>query len=462
MLIIALFLINAAMNFALSLVLAKYLGPENFGGYAIAFSAAVVINTMLLDWIRLCATRFYSDHTRTNVPEIRATLDLLQAMMWLLILMITGGVILTGADLGLPTSLVVMISLTAIATGAYDYYTALARARFLDRAYARLILIKNSISLVLMTMGAWYFQSPTIVLIGYVISMAVALLSVYRILKDPNKGTALFEKPLVRRFLYYGGNLVIANGIYQIIPFLNRTIVGAEFGLAQAGFFALASDVGFRLFAALGSSVDIFLFQQAVKKEIDQGWEAAQQQISENLLIVLMLICSASLGYGMVLPFFADLFVPRAFQEAFVSYGTILAPSLFFMCLIQYGFNPVFQLAHRTWIVSIAAAVGLLTNVILLGIVPYEKNPLAFAYIQTASMAVAAVACGIFTYRKAHVWPAWRDVLLTLVAGAVMVAVLWPLRISEWPTLVLLALMIPCGMSVFLGGALCVQCGTGA
>jgi O-antigen/teichoic acid export membrane protein len=455
MLIIALFLINAAMNFALSLVLAKYLGPENFGRYAIAFSAAVVVNSTLLDWVRLCATRFYSDTSRLNAPEVRVTLDLLQVLMWLLIVIISGVLIISGMELGLPTLLVVMISLTAIATGAYDYYTALARARFLDAAYARLILIKNIISFVMMALGAWVYQSPALVLGGYVISMVVAVMSVYRILKDPilkdpAQSVSLFDRPLARRFLYYGGNLVIANGIYQMIPFINRSMVGVQFGLAEAGFFALASDVGFRLFGAIGSSVDIFLFQHAVKKELDHGIKAAQAQIASNLLIVLMLILAATLGYSMVLPFFADVFVPDAFKTAFVTYGTVLAPSLFFMCLIQYGFNPVFQLAHHTWIVSIAAACGLGVNAIWVCFFPLTMGSHIFAYIQTVSMAVAALVCGLFAYRKAQVWPSLNDVLLTGLAGVLMVACLWPLRVSGLSSPLILAIMIPTGVLVFI------------
>ena len=39
----------------------------------------VLLNTALLDWIRLSAIRFYSQKSREEQPQIRATLDVLSA-----------------------------------------------------------------------------------------------------------------------------------------------------------------------------------------------------------------------------------------------------------------------------------------------------------------------------------------------------------------------------------------------
>ena len=75
MTILAIFLVNAGLSFALSLVVAHLLGPEGFGRYAVALSAAVVINTVLFEWLRLSTTRFYSERTRREAPQIRATLN---------------------------------------------------------------------------------------------------------------------------------------------------------------------------------------------------------------------------------------------------------------------------------------------------------------------------------------------------------------------------------------------------
>ena len=58
------FLANSATNVVIGLLVAKYLGPEEYGRFAIAFSISAVVQTALFDWLRLAATRFYSVRVR--------------------------------------------------------------------------------------------------------------------------------------------------------------------------------------------------------------------------------------------------------------------------------------------------------------------------------------------------------------------------------------------------------------
>ena len=73
------FVVNAGLNFVLGLLIAFFLGPAEFGRYAIGAALIVLVNTAMLDWIRLSAVRFYSLSARETQPEIRATLDVLVA-----------------------------------------------------------------------------------------------------------------------------------------------------------------------------------------------------------------------------------------------------------------------------------------------------------------------------------------------------------------------------------------------
>ena len=55
------FALNTLFNFAVGLLVAKFLGPAEYGRFALAGAVAVFINTALFDWLRLAATRFYSE-----------------------------------------------------------------------------------------------------------------------------------------------------------------------------------------------------------------------------------------------------------------------------------------------------------------------------------------------------------------------------------------------------------------
>ena len=49
---------NILFNFAIGLLVAKFLGPEEYGRFALAYATAIFVQTGFFDWIRLGATRF--------------------------------------------------------------------------------------------------------------------------------------------------------------------------------------------------------------------------------------------------------------------------------------------------------------------------------------------------------------------------------------------------------------------
>jgi len=64
------FVSNALFNFFVALLVAKFLGPAEYGRFAIAWASAILINTVVFDWIRLSAVRFYSNRARVELPAV--------------------------------------------------------------------------------------------------------------------------------------------------------------------------------------------------------------------------------------------------------------------------------------------------------------------------------------------------------------------------------------------------------
>ena len=65
------FLFNTLCNFGIGLIVAKFLGPAEYGRFALTLAIALTIQIALLDWIRLAAVRFYSERVRAAEPSIR-------------------------------------------------------------------------------------------------------------------------------------------------------------------------------------------------------------------------------------------------------------------------------------------------------------------------------------------------------------------------------------------------------
>lgn len=422
------FVINAGLNFVLGLLIALFLGPAEFGRYAIGAAIIVLVNTAMLDWVKLSAVRFYSLKSREEQPEIRATLDVLAAGISIALSGLLVAAIIAGIDFRLPAMLLAAAVLGGIGAGLFDYHGAIARARFLDAAYARLIIIKNVVALVLMVGGAWLTKDPTVVLLGGLVSVAVALLAVRRALADGPVSLKAARSDLARQFLLYGLPLVTGNAIYSLIPLLNRSLLASSYGYAEAGYFSLASDMGLRLFGTVGATIEIVLLREIICLDETRGRLAAQKRIAKNIPLVLLIALPVAAGFWAVLPAFDRLIVPPSFQGRFAGYMTLLLPGFAAITLFQAALYPVFLIGKRTLIATLVALLALAVNIALaLALLP-SLGPAAYGWGQSAGLLTVLVVTTAVALRALPVPPAWRDCALVVLAAAIMAAVVWPLR----------------------------------
>lgn len=450
MTIILTFVVNSGLNLVLGLIVAKFLGPEEFGRYAVVAAVAVVIQVMLLDWIKLSALRFYSERTRASEPAVRSTLDVLHVSISAGFIAIGAATIAVGWHSAAPAALVAATVGMAIFGFLFDYHTALARARFREGAFAVLVIVKNVAALVLMAGSAFLFQSATLVLVGFCLSVAASIAIAWRGLADPGLSLRLADRRLALAFARYGSPLVIAVTFYSLIPLANRAAVASSFGFAEAGYFSLAADLGVRIFAVAGSALDIMLFQIAVRIEETRGRQDAEQQVRRNAAIVLAVLLPGAAGYWLVLPSFEALFVPVSFRGAFATYTTFLVPGMLAFGIIQFAINPVFQIAKRTAPVIAAALVALVVNGGLLFVLPQHFGGPGFALAQTGGMLAALVVAFALASRVARLMPSPRDIALIVAATAVMTVALAPLREQSPHDLVLPAIVI-LGAVIYVG-----------
>jgi O-antigen/teichoic acid export membrane protein len=449
MLVIATFLINSALNFALGLVLASVLGPTHFGQYAIAASLAIVLNVIFLDWIRVAATRFYSNASRSEDPEVRNTLDSLFLVFSLLLLVIAAIGILAGLDFGLMTGLAACAPIMAICNGLFDYNAALARARFEERIFSLLVGTKNLLSFALMVGGAWWFQSPLVVAIGFILSSLGTVLLLFHRLRDKGSILALPDIAKSRLFFRYGFPVVASVLIYFLIPFFNRTTIAHQLGFAASGQFSLAYDTTLKLAQTIASAMDVLLFQLAVHKAHEGEADAARAQVLRNIGIVFAIMAVSCTGYWLILPSFEALLVPRAYHGSFRELSTLLLPGIFCFALIQAAATPVLQLKSRTWPVVLAAILGFMINMLVLNSGLMMGGIGGFAVAQTIGYSAAAAAAFLVALSVVKGWPSLRDLLIGLGTCAALATALWPIRAMP-PGILTLTLSLAVGGAVVL------------
>ena len=445
------FICNTLLNFVTGLLLARFLGPAEYGRFALTLATAMVIQTLCFDWLRLAAIRFYSERTRTDEPQMRATLDTSFAVLIGLLCLSAIAILLTGFDLRLSRPLIGLAVAASVANGLFDYHTALVRARFLDKAYARLIIAKNVLSLSLTVGGAVVFGSAEMAIAGVCLSMAGSLLLSRRDLTDGNATASLARRKLAGTVMAYALPVVVANMLYQIIPLTDRAMAASQHGFAVSGQFSLAYDIGFRIASAIGSTMDILLFQMAVRVHDHHGPDRAKEAIARNIGLVLAVLAPSVAGCWIVLPSFEALIVPPEFRGPFAHYLTLLLPGLFCYAMIHWAINPMFQIGKRTRPLIAAALIASGANGLLLTTLPAVRDASDYAIAQSCSLAVGLVALLLFALRLQPVWPRARDIGKPVLATLVMVATLDPLRAMP-PGL--LALLVQAGSGLVVYGAL--------
>lgn len=448
--LIVTFVVNSGLNFLLSLAVAAVLGPEEYGRFAVAFMVAVVIGTILFDWLRLSATRFYGGGTGAERAGLRSSLDSGYLGAALLLATATLFVLGLGLDLRITGALVALAAATAATSGAFEYGAALARALFLNRAYGQLVMLKNGLAFASMIAAGWFTGSAAWVLGMFSLSTFVATLTVRGALADPEARLGAASRERLLAFARYGWPIVAANLAYQAIMLLNRVVATSLFGYAAAGQLSLATDVTIRILLSAGGALDVFLFQLAVHRSATEGSLAANRQVARNMTLLCACLVGLAILFAAAMPAFEALIVPARYRGEFGPIGMALVPGALAFCLIQFALSPVFQLSGRTAPVLWTALVAGTVDVVLIATIPAGATPVTLAWIHSAALGAGFVVAGGLALRVRECRPALRDLGAILAAAGFAFALLWPIR-ETGATWLILAATALLGAPLYLG-----------
>jgi O-antigen/teichoic acid export membrane protein len=437
---------NTICNFAIGLLVAKFLGPAEYGRFALAFAVAIAVQAGFFDWLRLGATRFYSERVRSEDPSLRATLDTAFLFVTFGMTIAASLLLLSGVRFTLSNGLIALALVAAVSNGMFDYNTALVRARFHDRLYIRLVVVKNLFALVLTGGGAFWFGSAKMTLVGSIISLSGSVITARASLHDEGTERHHASFAIAKSILRYGLPIVVANLLYLSIPLANRSIAAILYGFSETGQFSLAYDIGNKAVQAIGSTLDVVLFQIAVAMHESDGASKARTQIAQNMATVIAVVLPACTGLWLILPSIQQVFVPGAYRGPFGRLLTLMMAGFFCSAIIQFGVNPIFQIAKRTAPLIGAALFGCIIDALLLLVLPRSTSSLAIAqtgaYISSLFLLVV-----VASFSKPQ-WPRPRDLVLATLGTAAMAAALLPLRFRD-PSLITLIEQVSAGTVIY-------------
>ncbi len=427
--IVLTFLVNTIFNLFIGLIVAKFLGPAEYGRFALAIGVMTFGQAFAFEWIRQCGVRFYSERARRDEPKIRATLDASFTFFALGFFPFALALAFLGPQFSLPRPLVALALTAAIANGLFDYQTALARARFADLLYIKLIVTKNLLAMVLTVGGAWATGSAMVAITA---GMSSLLGSVFIWRSGLVDRAATFGKAdwrLARQYGAYAAPIVAAASLYFLIPLMNRFLAARFYGFAETGRFALAFDLGQRAVQAIGSALDVLLFQIAVRAHEAHGAREARAQVARNMAVVFAVLLPACVGIWIVLPSIEALIVPQQFRGQFAHFLALMLPGMFCFTLGQFAIASIFQIARKTLPMVAAAVVACVADPVLVYLLPRGTDASNLAVAQSVAFAIGLITLIGFAQANAPQWPRPRDIVLTILGTLGMTALAGPLRV---------------------------------
>ncbi len=422
------FFLNIAANFVFGIAIGAILGVAEFGRFATVSLAAITLGVALFDWLRYAALRFWSDESRRL--QTAASLDLAYLAVMALLAAGFGVVGLSGARFGLSPLLLALTPVLAVAYNRLEYSAVLFRTREQPFAFATLYGLRQVLAFTLVIGVATYTRDAAYTVGALAAVHLIAALLVSPALRTPGVKLSAASQASLLRFLAYAKPIVASLAIYQIIALINRQVALEVLGADATGKLSLATDMGQRLFQAANALPEMLLFQYALTRERNEGRASAERQLGVNATLVLALLIPMAAGYMSLAPILEALVVPAAYRGDFASLSVELAPGFLAFYAIASTLNPVFQLAKRTWPLTLAALAALATDLILLKFSGASQDIHALARAYSISLCVGYGASALLALRNAAVRPPLRDIAVIIASAGLMAFALRPL--NEW------------------------------
>jgi O-antigen/teichoic acid export membrane protein len=201
---------------------------------------------------------------------------------------------------------------------------------------------------------------------------------------------------------------------------------------------------------ALGSAMDVLLFQMAVRAHETHGMDRAKAQIARNMTMVIAVLVPACAGIWATLPSIEQLIVPSQYRGPFAHYMAILLPGLCATGMIHFAVNPMFQIGKKTAPLIGAALIGCVMNGVLIMFLARGGDASGLAIAQSGAAIASLIALLVFAARTQPHWPAARDLAAIAVSTGAMALVLLPLH-NAVPGVLTLGAEIVVGIAVFAG-----------
>jgi len=416
--------IPGLMAFLALSVYTHLLTPQEYGVYALVFSAAIFLHSALCNWLPVGMMRFWPGGTYSNEVFV-STLGVIYlkllipvAVIVVLALLVLGW----GQILPILASLLLLIGFAVLTVGQH-----FQTAQMLPNRYAVMTISYSVLALGLGSLFAYLGFGP----IGLVVGVACGMLFPAVIISA--KSWALFDREqytpeLAKKLLVYGTPLAASFFLDEIANLSDRYMLAWFVNEAEAGKYAVGYDLAGNSIMMVMYAMNLAAYPMIVKLLDQEGKEAALGYFKTYAVLFFGVSIPAVVGLILVGPDIVYLMIGEDYQESVTLVLPWIASAIFFMGAGAFYFHLPFQLGNKNFgIFRIAGATAVLNLLLNFWLIPWMG--MHGAAIATLLSFIFSTGLGFIFGRKVFPIPfPAREVGKVLLATLVMGVCLWFLK----------------------------------
>lgn len=401
----------------------RLLSPDDYGRYALVIAGVGLANLILFQWLRLGILRFlpaYDKRQKVFLSTIVAGYICLVAISG-----ISGAIILVFVLNSVLRVFVIHGIILLWLQAFFEINLELARIQLAPGRYGLLYTVKAIVALAIGGLLAFWGFGAHGLLLGLMTGM---LISIFIQTGSWIKIRFQFvDIGIFRELLVYGLPLSATLVLGFVVSTSDRFLLGWFLGADTTGIYAAGYDITKQTLGVLMMIVNLAAYPLAIRVLEQNGKEAAKQQLSHNITLLLMIALPCTVGFVLLAPNIISIFLGQAFRNTalmlipWVAVGSLLAG------IKAYYFDLSFQLGRHTlgqiWITLVAAIINVILNlwwIPLFGIIGAAYSTVA-AYV---------ISLGLSWFLGKRIFPLpfpAREAFKIILAVTGMACALWPL-----------------------------------
>jgi O-antigen/teichoic acid export membrane protein len=437
------------------IVFSRLLAPAEYGYFALFVISAELMDTVLLNWIRIALLRLYPEHeTAGRLSVLRRTCLSMTGLALLVSVPVAVLLTLLAAPdrwVGFLILLVAMMFASSVVRLRLAELQAQQNAKRYFLIEVGRATLSLGVSLALVELIEPNFMALSAGFVGANVAVALACLPTFL----PDLPRLVLDRTIVRSVLSYAGPIVPLTALQALIPLTERYVIQFVAGPAAVGVYSATQNLVQQPISMLASAVALSAFPIIMRSAETDGHKGAQFRMREAGTYLLALGLPAVAGIIALSSEIVSVVLGEEFRQGAVAIVPWAAVTAILINLKYHYFDAAFHVTRRL----VVQLITLLPATLL-------TAPLIYVFLKVWGLpGAAAGACLAFTVSLAASWLVGRRILVIphafgemariAVAVGFMLAVLWAVPSTEG--VLGLAIQIAAGGAAYICAALALN-----